>query len=51
MNYVYPLAETIEGRPVLALNVESLELAERAISNAGLELVDQEQLGWGQDDL
>lgn len=47
--YAYPLADTVEGRAVLALNVEDLALAERALVGAGLDLVDQDQLGWGAE--
>lgn len=45
--YVYSLVVTLDQRSILALNVEDMELAERAITGFGLELVDQEQLGWG----
>ncbi len=47
--YVYSLVVTVGGRPVLALNVEDMEFAERAITSVGLDLIDQDQLGWGHD--
>ena len=45
--YVYALVVQIEDRSILAISAEDLEMAERAIRNVGLELVDQDQLGWG----
>lgn len=48
--YVYSLVVTLNDRSVLAINVEDMDLAERAITGFGLELVDQEQLGWGTPD-
>ena len=46
--YVYSLVARVEARTILALSVEDEEMAERAIANVGLELVDQDQLGWGE---
>jgi len=48
--YAHPLADTAEGRSVVALNVENLGTAERAIPSARLGLVDQDQLGGGAED-
>ena len=48
--YVYSLVTRVEQRTVLALSVEDMEMAERAILGVGLELVDQDQLGWGKDE-
>lgn len=48
--YVYSLVTRVERRTVLALSVEDMEMAERAILGVGLELVDQDQLGWGKDE-
>ena len=50
VSYTYSLAVTLDQRSILAINVEDTELAERAIAGLGVELVDQEQLGWGASD-
>jgi hypothetical protein len=44
VEYVYSLIVPVAGRPVLALNVNDVHVAARALKNMGLTLVSQEQL-------
>lgn len=46
VEYVYALLSNVDGRPVIALNVDDTDLAARALVNVGLSLVDQDDLGW-----
>jgi hypothetical protein len=47
VEYVYSLIAPLNGRPVLAVHVDDLAVAARAIRSVGLALVDQAHLGWG----
>lgn len=48
VEYVYALITPVDGHPVIALHVDDAAVATRAIRAAGLSLVDQAQLGWGE---
>lgn len=45
ISYAYALISRVDGRPVLALKVDSMDMAARVVRGAGLDLVDQDQLG------
>jgi hypothetical protein len=47
VDYAYSLVCRVEERSVLALSIEDMQVGENALAGAGLELVDQAQLGWG----
>ncbi len=44
IEYVFSLVTPVAGHPVLALHVEDLDVASRALANAGLALVGQDEL-------
>jgi len=44
--YAYALIVQVDGRPVLALKVDDMNMAARVVRGARLDLVDQDQLGW-----
>ncbi len=46
--YAYALIVQVDGHPVLALKVDSPEIAARVVKSANLDLVDQAALGWEQ---
>ncbi len=48
VNYVYALATRVDERAVLAMSVEDPDVAEHVLTAAGLELIDQAELGWGE---
>lgn len=44
--YVYSLIVQVDGRPVIALNVDDAEAASHVLTKAGLALIGQEEIGW-----
>jgi hypothetical protein len=47
VEYVYALIAPVDGHPVIAVHVDDLPVAARAIRSVGLTLMDQARLGWG----
>lgn len=47
VEYVYSMHEHVDGCAVLALHVDSPEMAARALADQGFALVGQDDLSWG----
>jgi hypothetical protein len=48
VKYLYALIIQVDGRPVIAVRVDDMDAAARVLTKAGLTLVGQEDIDWGE---